>query len=100
MILEILEDVVFYFIRKCTILFHYKKVENNKKSSVNFILNFLFENDEKGIFEFQVLDTLVLEILIRRKYEYFQNENEQIAKMNLNIASSLKSCINKGINEK
>ena len=84
--------------RRCSILFYYKT--EDRKKIVNFILNFIFENDEKGIFEFQVLDTLVLEILIRRKYEYFQNENEQIAKMNLNIASSLKSCINKGINEK
>jgi hypothetical protein len=84
--------------RRCSILFYYKT--EDRKKIVNFILNFIFENDEKGIFEFQVLDTLVLEILIRRKYEYFQNENEQIAKMNLNITSSLKSCINKGINEK
>jgi hypothetical protein len=79
-------------------IYQLKEIKNGKTKifNKNFILKFLFNNEEKKIFEVQVLDTIILTILIRRKINYFKNsDKDKVQIINL-LLSVINKCIKQG----
>ena len=79
-------------------IYQLKEIKNGKTkiTNKNFILKFLFNNEEKKIFEVQILDTIILTILIRRKINYFNNsDKDKVQIVNL-LLSAINKCIKQG----